>query len=419
LWQIVDLAAVTTLNRAKNVWRTYGNRSRCLEGTRTTLLNEIDEWISGDSTLPIFWLNGLAGTGKTTIAQTVADKCFRDKMLGAAFFFPDKTGSQDHDDHGVFFPALAFQLACHYPAFLSKLVLHPKRIFGTVLKSLEDQVEDLIVAPLRLAEIAQSIVIVIDALDNCGREEPSSSILEALKTIVKQVPLVKFFITSRPDPVIRSGFDDLADITQASSLHDIGSHVIENDIRTFLNHELSRLTTEKGYGDWLTAERLDLLCGRAAGLFMYATAIVKFFIYSTQTLDAAYAEIEDSQLQGNTRCEGMVKEVHRGLSLDSLCVSILRESFRLDSDKGTAGLRLLLATLRQQTPLPSLSDLPREIETETGKRMDLLEVKSIVKKIYPLMELPRDENHPVRLFHKLLFDCLADNTRCSDERFRL
>jgi len=34
----------------------------------------------------IFWLNGLAGTGKSTIAQTFAEMAFADGKLGASFF---------------------------------------------------------------------------------------------------------------------------------------------------------------------------------------------------------------------------------------------------------------------------------------------------------------------------------------------
>jgi hypothetical protein len=62
-----------------------------------------------------FWLNGLAGTGKSTIAQTFAETSFADGKLGASFFC-----SRDFEDRSnlqAIFPTLAFQLAHQEPLF--------------------------------------------------------------------------------------------------------------------------------------------------------------------------------------------------------------------------------------------------------------------------------------------------------------
>ena len=50
-------------------------REPCTAGTREDILKEIIAWaddISADSP-PVFWLTGQAGSGKTTIAYTVAE----------------------------------------------------------------------------------------------------------------------------------------------------------------------------------------------------------------------------------------------------------------------------------------------------------------------------------------------------------
>jgi hypothetical protein len=54
----------------------YGKRhdTLCLDGTRVGVLNEIRAWAEGDTEQYIYWLNGMAGTGKSTIARTIADK---------------------------------------------------------------------------------------------------------------------------------------------------------------------------------------------------------------------------------------------------------------------------------------------------------------------------------------------------------
>ena len=75
-----------------------GNRQGCLRGTRKQVLWEIEQWLIGHSSQHIFWLNGLAGTGKSTIAQTFAETAFADGKLGASFFcsrdFEDRSNLQ-------------------------------------------------------------------------------------------------------------------------------------------------------------------------------------------------------------------------------------------------------------------------------------------------------------------------------------
>src|SRR6266576_4645838 len=63
------------------------NSPPCLPNTRVDILREIYNWAEGQDGRCIFWLNGLAGTGKSTIARTVARRYFDQKCLGASFFF--------------------------------------------------------------------------------------------------------------------------------------------------------------------------------------------------------------------------------------------------------------------------------------------------------------------------------------------
>jgi len=83
------------------------NRSRCSAFTRTSILTKIAGWICIESFRPypdhlsmedsdatgitaddccIFWINRSGGTGKTTIAFTIAEDCRRHGVLGASFF---------------------------------------------------------------------------------------------------------------------------------------------------------------------------------------------------------------------------------------------------------------------------------------------------------------------------------------------
>ncbi|RMJ22820.1 WD domain, G-beta repeat protein [Aspergillus sp. HF37] len=59
----------------------------CLPGTRAELLHQVTEWARSPQGNCLFWLNGGAGTGKSTISRTVAKTFKEANLLGASFFF--------------------------------------------------------------------------------------------------------------------------------------------------------------------------------------------------------------------------------------------------------------------------------------------------------------------------------------------
>ncbi|KAK3985141.1 hypothetical protein QBC44DRAFT_405652 [Cladorrhinum sp. PSN332] len=76
----------------------------CLENTRRILLDRIEEWADGDDDKSILWLKGMAGTGKSTIARTVARRYCDNGRLGASFFF--RGGGDSKGGHSERYPQL-------------------------------------------------------------------------------------------------------------------------------------------------------------------------------------------------------------------------------------------------------------------------------------------------------------------------
>ena len=371
------------------------------------MLDEIEQWTEDFDKSPVFWLNGLAGTGKSTIAQTIAERLFADGHLGASFFC--SRGVEDRSNLQLIFPTLAFQLAQQYPEFRSSLIPLLQSNPDVVHESLQDQIQKFIVEPLRSADI--STVIVIDALDECTDEDPESAILLVVGQAVSDIPGVKFFITSRPEAHITTGFRGplLEGLTDIFILHDIEPCTVNNDIRRFFNHKLSGLARRRGGIDgWPTGEQLDELCRRAAGLFVYAVATVNFlehkFNRPSDQLDALM------ESPGSTAHEGKAR-LKTHTSLDSLYISIFQSAFLGNNTNDDATVRSILsAVVFASNPLS-----PSAIATLMGFGDDC--VLRLLESIQSLLLLSEDPSHPVQPFHKSFPDFITDKTRCTDPRF--
>ena len=111
----VGLMVLNGCHRAQGAGYQHGDHKGCLQGMRESVLSKIESWIKDFDKSPAFWLNGLAGTGKSTITQTVSEWAFVDGLLGASFFCSHDF--KDRSNLRFIFPTLAFQLAQKYPKF--------------------------------------------------------------------------------------------------------------------------------------------------------------------------------------------------------------------------------------------------------------------------------------------------------------
>jgi len=358
---------------------------------------------------PVYWLNGLAGTGKTTIAQTIAERVFADGQLGASFFC-----SRDFEDRSnlhFIFPTLAVQLARRYTEFRSILVPLVQSDPGVAYESLYHQMDRLIVQPLR--ECTISTVIIIDALDECKDDEPASAILSVLGQFASQIPEVKFFLTGRPEPRIREGFrlPLLAKATDILVLHKVEPGLVDNDIRRFLKHSFLGIADHRsGLDGWPTEDRLDLLCERAGGLFIYAVATVKF---TDNPRDDPRRRLDFLlQSPGSSAHEGKAK-LKMNMTLDSLYMTILQEAFGDDDPWIDPRIRSVLGAVILATNPLSPCTIATFLDFDTEGVFRLL------SPFHSLLVLQQDTNHPVRPFHKSFRDFLVDPTRCINPRFHV
>jgi hypothetical protein len=380
-----------------------------MKGTRRDVLLQLENWLKDEQDKRVFWLNGLAGTGKSTIAQTFAEMSFADGKLGASFFC-----SRDVDGRSnlrPIFPTLAFQLAHRYPHFRQELlpVLTANPDVGQ--ETLCSQMEKLLVGPFQATET--STLIIIDALDECQDEEPASALLSVLSRYVDKIPFVKFFITGRPEPRIRSGFrlELLQPHTDVLRLHDVKPKSVNSDIKSFFKAQFADIAKRRsdcGFtGEWPSSSDIDLLCEKAAGLFIYASMVVKFVASRYHQPHMRLAQI--LSLPQDTTQEGES-------GLNRLYTQVLTQAFcDIDSEDEELYCRfrsVVAAVLLVFNPLSikSLSGLLHGFSTPSN-------ITTILHPFHSLLLIPDSTEEPVRTIHKSFPDFLTDPDRCKDKHF--
>ena len=383
-----------------------GDRQGCLGGTRVDVLQQLEEWLENEQGQHVFWLNGLAGTGKSTIAQTFAEITFAEGKLGASFFC-----SRDFKDRSTLqaiLPTLAFQLAYRYPLFREQLLKVLRADPGIGHGSLCSQMETLLVRPFQKTKIPT--LIIIDALDECQDDEPASALLSVLSRYLDKIPLVKFFITGRPEPQIRSGFRlaSLCPHTDILKLHDIEPDVVGSDIRFFLKTQLTNITKNRSNcefaEDWPRQQDIDVLCKKAAGFFIYASTVVKFVASQYHPPDERLALI--ISLPQDTSHEG------KG-GTDLLYTQVLEHAFHGMDQDFYSHFKLVVGTVLlifNPLSIKALSGLLKKCSTQSR-------ISSTLRALHSLLRIPDNTEEPVQIFHKSFPDFLMDPGRCTDPRF--
>jgi hypothetical protein len=243
----------------------------CLPGTRRQLLDDIFSWVHDPNGGQLYWLSGGAGTGKSTVANSIANTFNKIGRLGASFRFNrDKDWLNSPD---FLFGSIAYQLA-HFDKILKTEVVatlqrHPN-IHGFPL---QNQAQYLIVDTTTCVDLVRPVVIVVDAFDESGNVDACTPLLHALDATVKALPqYIKLIITSRDEQDIRN---TLADISEGQNINNVAS--TSDDILAFIRTEMNILRKgQRSLGqDWPGLDTKEKLAQLASSLFIWASVVCK------------------------------------------------------------------------------------------------------------------------------------------------
>jgi len=351
-------------------------------------------------------LSGWAGTGKSTIARTVAREHYDRKQLAASFFFSRGGGDVGHANK--FFTSIAAQLADNVPPLRQHIRAAITERSGIVSQSFRDQWRQLVIGPLsKLDGNPLSYTIVVDALDECENENHIRIILQLLAEVqlLKNVRL-RVFLTSRPEIPIRHSFYRIPDTEhQDFVLHHISPAIIDHDISIFLEYELGLIGMDRGLGaNWPGEEVVKFLVRSASGLFIWAATACRF--------------IREGRLFAAKRLALILKESSISVTapekhLDQIYITVLSHSIYSDftdeeREELYNALRYILgsvAILSSQLSAKSLSKLLAIAKQDVDETLG---------ELHAIIDIPEDPIRPLRLHHPSLRDFLLNRNRCTD-----
>ncbi|KAF1925387.1 uncharacterized protein M421DRAFT_103125 [Didymella exigua CBS 183.55] len=376
------------------------HQPKCLPRTRTEILEEIDKWVNTVDQRCMCWLNSVAGSGKSTIARTLATHYDSSGKLGASFFFSRDSG--DLSNSIRFVTSLARQLATNVPSVKRYIcqALSEQRSISDL--SLREQWSRLILKPL--SELERKIcpcplVFVIDALDECDNDRDAREIFKVLATAKTLINVrLRIFISSRPELPKQSGFKSMPELQRHTLiLQEEPRTRVNRDIKLLFESYFQTIRQECGLSDeWPESSVVKALVDRSGGLFAWASTACRF--------------IQESPQQSQ-------KHISMLLERDQSCVNAKRQLDQLYS------IVLRSAISRQTSTSSNLSAIigpivvlcsPLSIEA-LAKLLDrsLSDVQATLASLRSIFRLPTQVSAPIRLHHTTFRDYLLNEAQCT------
>ena len=255
----------------------YHRNLRCMDGTRQSILNQITEWVANKSGQEnvlqrnVYWIYGLPGIGKTTLAHSICSTLHERNYLAGAFFC--QRGDSNLSEPINILPTFIHKLAILFPPFRTIVAKHLRDNPSLTLESMEGSLFlDFIRSLPRHPEHA--LVFIIDALDECGDAQSRPRLLRVLTNAAAQVPWLKIIVTSRTEVDIQHFFDTL---THSSYLpYDLTTDKDASaDLRAFARNQFDLVARRWDLDTpWPEESDFNRVISQANGLFIFIKSLV-------------------------------------------------------------------------------------------------------------------------------------------------
>jgi len=367
-----------------------------MEGTRVKVLEELDTWASNANSSKVYWMVGMAGIGKSTIAHTFCENLEAKNILGGSFFA--SRASEKTRNARLIIPVIAHALARASPPIkveVVKAIEDDPTLAEPTYININEQFKQLVYNPLRTtAGVGDKRykVVVIDAVDECANLEVVAAFIKLVLEWASKIPL-KIFLASRDEYRIRNAFGSTDSIR--FYLHEIEKDVVENDIRKYLETSFARIKDDDSE-EWPSSSELSSLVARSGTLFIYAATAVRY--------------ITNGGKNYKSRLSAMVIYGQKSINkfetdINSLYVHVLEKACEGKELHEVDHMRDLLSItvfLRNPLPMEAITSLSDESNAH-----------SYLSPLSPVIHIPDQPGAVVAPFHASFPDFITNPDRCS------
>jgi hypothetical protein len=350
-------------------------------------------------------MQGPAGAGKSTVAQTLSEAL--GVKLAATFFF---SRANHWNQPEKFIPTIGYQLCTKYPSYRKAIEAIIDRDPFVLQMNVEAQFQELIVKPLRLLSFEEheaiiDTIIIVDGLDECDGVDAQRDIIATItKSAANGTSPFLWAIFSRPEPYIVSTFTRAIHICWFLTLP--AASYANEDIEAILRDGLETIRVKHHLqANWTSERDMGQLVEQADGIFIYTTTAIRF-LDGNQDSESAGSRPQSSppgdRLQALLASPGGSRS-HLS-KLDQLYLLIMDQV-----PKDTLPLTLLVLSARHFTnahTIPVLSSVLGIPEVD---------IRSSLRTLHPVVEETGDSSHSLRYIHTSFIDFLVAVERSTPE----
>ena len=369
------------------------NKPKCLEGTRVDLLQKIREWAKSSDSPNIFLLTGALGTGKSTVARTIAEEFEEQGKLGCYIYF--ERGKADSSViTSTVIQTIAYNLARKSSIIAKYIMKVTTSNEYSIFPSTDILFQDLLNNPLRSAvqgNVFDPILVVLDALDECGPRDAQNALASLLRDKISTLPpIFRFLVTSRPENGVRSLLRTPMPPFCIHQKLDHTSALNKEDVIKFIAHEMMELRETEDWHvpeDWPWDEKIRILGEAADVIFIWASMAVRLI------------HEEESEkfltLKSLVQDSGAVNKI-----LGGLYATVLKDALEWDDECKEEFSKIFSLIFFGKRPL-NVEEIDDLLELEFGTTHNLISrLRSLVT---------YEEGKPIRIHHPSLYDYLISS----------
>jgi hypothetical protein len=399
----MTLRVLSDLHIASN----YGRQPEkcCLPGTRSAVISEIKQWIhsTGEkSSKQIYWLDGPAGTGKSAIAHTIAEYCYDNQLLGCMFCFSTSVQGRNLE---WLFPTISRDLASfdyEWAKLLVKVLQSSNDLCTT--SSLKLQFEELLLKPAQNMEdhVVRPIVVVIDALDECGNDSAYDQLLPYITRLTELPSFFCFLITSRPEQSIANKLAALEESKHINhyDMARLNSTDTDEDICILVDHILPNGSITKICSEW-NSSMTDQLVKAAEQSFQWTYTACTFIQGKGPLKGVRWHERFAAVLSASNEQYSDLKYNH----LDNIYKTVLEQLFT--ADYLVNGFKLIVGCILALQKPVHLSTLKELYKVDKEQQWTVEILGNLGSLLYGVLQ----ENMPIRPLHSSFREFLTNKNR--------